>query len=196
MEVSMKKLLMTITLTLVSFLGASMARAADWQDGIHAAIQNNNFNQINIIAASHPEAQGAIALYLLEQSQTYKNNPELEVKIFKAATPFVGRLPAADVAAADEIIAGMLTLAADKNFQQRNPQEASAIFLNALVMSSQPNVVANDPTLHSEVLEAADDFVKENPADADKKLLEEVSLAEAGGAPSVTPNGTLNPSHD
>lgn len=192
----MKKLLMTITLTLVSFLGASMARAADWQDGIHAAIQNNNFNQINIIAASHPEAQGAIALYLLEQSQTYKNNPELEVKIFKAATPFVGRLPAADVAAADEIIAGMLTLAADKNFQQRNPQEASAIFLNALVMSSQPNVVANDPTLHSEVLEAADDFVKENPADADKKLLEEVSLAEAGGAPSVTPNGTLNPSHD
>ncbi len=167
---------------------------AKWSEGIRVAIQNNNFNQVNIIAASNPEDQGAIALFLLSQSATYKNNPDMQVKIFKAATPFVGRIPAADVAAADEAITGMLTVAADKDFQVRHPQDASEIFLTALIMSNQPNVVANDPTLHSQVLEAADDFVKKNPSDADKKLLEEVSLAEAGGAPSVTPIGTINPS--
>ena len=41
-------------------------------------------------------------------------------------------------------------------------------------MSGQPNVVANDPNLHSEVLEAANDFIKEHPQDADKRLLEMV----------------------
>ena len=192
----MKKLLALITLT--SLLGASVAAhaAAEWNDQIVSAIKAGNFNQINIIAASHPESQGAIALFLLEQSQEHKNNPELEVKIFNAATPFVGRIQAADAGRAGDIIRAELKFANDPGVQKNNPNAAGDIYLAALRMSNQPNVVAYDPTLHSEVLEAADDFVKTHPQDADKKLLEEVSLAEAGGAPENTPVGVINPSAD
>jgi len=193
----MKKSLLAAALILVSAIAASAtAHAADVNGEIQVAIKRNDFNRINVIAASHPDQQGAIALFLLQESQKYKNNPDLEVKIFDAATPFVGRIPPANVATADEVITGMLAVAANQDFQKRNPKGASDIFVNALVMSSQPNVVANDPTLHSEVLEAADDFVKKSPADADKRLLDEVNLAEAGGAPTVTPMGTRNPSQE
>jgi hypothetical protein len=187
---------------LIATLGAgTIAQAAvgaqgvdnKWQEPVNEAIKNADYNKINIIAASNPQAQGAIAVYLLQQSQTFKNNPDRQAKVFAAATPFVGRIPAADASQAGEVIAVMLKVAADKDFQKNHPQDAAAIFLNALNMSGQPNVVATDPNLHSEVLEAANDFIKEHPQDADKRLLEEVSLAEAGGAPESTPRGVIQP---
>jgi hypothetical protein len=194
-EASMKKLLWVITLIALISIN-SPAFSAAWDNDIQNAIKDRNFNQINIIAASNPESQGDIALFLLQQSQLHADNPELRVKIFDAATPFVGRIPAANVGPADETIASMLTVAANQDFQQNHPHEAADIFRNALIMSGQPNVVADDPNLHAEVLEAADSFLKKNPADVDKKLLEEVSLAEAGGAPEVTPIGVIRPSAD
>jgi len=163
-------------------------------ESLNAAIANGNFNQINVIGASHPGEQGAIAVHLLQQSQTFGNQPTREVRVFAAATPFVGRIPPSDAGTASEIIGAMLKLAEDKNFQNAHPREAADIFLNALNMSSQPNIVAYEPNLHAEVLEAANDFIKEHPQDADKRLKEEVSLAEAGGAPETPPKGVINPS--
>jgi hypothetical protein len=193
----MKKL--SALIILISWLGATPAAHAvdgEWSDRIIGAIRNGNYNQINIIAASHPESQGAIAMFLLKESQAHKNNPDQEVKIFAAATPFVGRIPAADAEQAGDIIRALLKFADDPTVQRNNPRDAGNVFLTALFMSSQPNLVANDPNLHAEVLEAADDFVKTNPQDADKKLLDEISLAQAGGAPEATPRGVINPSSD
>jgi hypothetical protein len=198
MEASMKKFLALAALIATLVAGTNVQAAPQgvdnkWQEPVNTAIKNADYNQINIIAASNPQAQGAIAVYLLQQSQNYKANPDREVRIFAAATPFVGRVAPSDAATASDIIGGMLKVAADKDFQKSHPQDAAVIFLNALNMSGQPNVVANDPNLHSEVLEAANDFIKEHPEDADKKLLEEVSLAQAGGAPESTPRGVIQP---
>jgi hypothetical protein len=193
----MKKLsALLIFVFLLSAGAAAHALEGEWSEQIIGAIKNGNYNQINIIAASHPEAQGAIALFLLNESQKYKNNSDQEVKIFKAATPFVGRIPASDTEQADQIIGAMLKFASDPGVQRNSPRDAGDVFLTAMFMSNQPNMVAYDPNLHSEVLEAADDFVKGHPQDADKKLIDEVSLAQAGGAPESTPRGVINPSSD
>src|SRR5262249_11343706 len=117
-----------------------------------------------------------------------------EVKIFKAATPFVGRISTANAAAAAEIISKKLKIAANEKFQKEHPADASDIFVSALIMSGQPNIVAYDPNLHSEVLVAANDFIKAHPQAANSRLLEEVSLAQAGGAPESAPRGVANPS--
>jgi len=192
----MKKLLALITLiTLLAASGAAFA-AAEWNEQIVGAIKNGNFNQINIIAASHPESQGEIALFLLEQSQKYKDNTQLEVKVFTAATPFVGRIPPAEANKAADVVRAMLNYASNPAVQKSDPRDAGNVYLVALRMSSQPNIVAYDPNLHSEVLEAANEFVKSHAEDADKKLLEEIDLAQAGGAPEVTPRGVINPSAD
>jgi hypothetical protein len=190
----MKKFLPVLFLFFL--LAAGAAHAADWRSDLRAAIDGGNFDRVNIIAATHPGAQGDIALLLLKEAQAHASDRAMQIKIFDAATPFVGRIPAANIGPADDMISAMLAVGADPDFQQLHPQQANAILLSALVMSSQPNLVANDPTLHARALEAADDFVKKNPQDADKKLLDEVSLAEAGGAPSITPIGTINPSQE
>jgi hypothetical protein len=193
----MKKFSALFFVILVTIFAAPVFAApapTGWQNDIDAAVKYSNYKQIDVIAASHPEAQGEIAVYLLQQSRSYRNDPEKEVRLFKAATPFVSRINAANVRPASEVIADMTQLASDPTFQSRNPQGAADIYLYALNMSGQPNVVAYDPNLHSEVLEAANDFIKSHPQDSDKKLLDQVSLAQAGGAPETTPRGIINPS--
>jgi hypothetical protein len=192
----MKKLSALIIMLSWLTIGTAHAVTGEWSSQVIGAIDHGNFNQINVIAASHPEAQGEIAMYLLKLSQDRKYSTDQQVKIFTAATPFVGRIPASETSQAGEIIRAQLKFADDPGVQRSKPNDAGTVFLTALLMSSQPNLVANDPTLHSEVLEAADDFVKSHPNDADKKLVEEVSLAQAGGAPETTPVGVINPSHD
>ena len=162
------------------------------QSDINAAITTST--RSILLPPRIPKRRARSPSICLQLSQAYHGNPQREVQIFKSATPFVGRIPAADAGRADDIIAAMLKIAADPTFQKNHPREASDIFLSALLMSGQPNIVANDPNLHAEVLEAANDFIKEHPEDADKRLLEQVSLAEAGGAPETTPRGVINPS--
>jgi hypothetical protein len=173
--------------------GTSAGGGSSVTGAVQTAIANNNYNQINVIGAANPGQQGAIAVYLLQQSQSYGGTPQREARVFAAATPFVGRIPAHDAGTATDIIANIIKIAEDKDFQQKHPREAADIFLSSLNMSAQPNIVAYEPNLHAEVLEAANDFIKEHPQDADKKLLEEVSLAEAGGAPESTPRGVIQP---
>jgi hypothetical protein len=158
-----------------------------WQGAIDAAIKANNFTQINVIAASNPTAGGEIGLYLLKLSQNAGNGPGVDAKIFEAAAPFAGLIPPGDAAEAASIITAMLGEASNPTFQKDHSHEAAAIFAAALVMSGQPNIVVQDPNLHQEVLTAADDFLKSHPDDADKRLTDEVSLAEAGGAPNNQP---------
>jgi hypothetical protein len=182
----MKKIFAVIGL---SFLLATSAQAAvgSWQGSIDAAIKAGNFNQINIIAASNPIQQGAIALYLLQLAQEGNGGLDTQVKTFEAATPFVGQITPVDSSDAANVIAAMLAKASDPAFQKDHPHEAATIFTAALVMSGQPNIVGKDPNLHQEVLTAADDFSKGHPEDVDKRLSEEISLAEAGGAPNNQP---------
>ncbi len=188
----MKKLLL-ISFILSLGVNAS-ALAADWRNDIQEAVKYSNYNRINVIAASNPDAQGEIALFLLQKAQESKASPDQDVKLFAAATPFVGRIPAADASKASDVVRAHLELAANPDFQKKYPRQAGDIFVHALYMSGQPNIVAYDPTLHAEVLEAANDFIKRSPSDADKKLLEEISLAQAGGAPETTPVGVIEPS--
>jgi len=149
-----------------------------------------------VIAAKNPGNQGEIALYLLDATKRYGDNPQTAVKIFATAAPFVGQIPPAKSDTVIETVNTMLKIAADPRFQQANPDAASDIYYAALIISSQPDVVAADPTLHSAVLEAADDFLKTVPADSDKRLREEVDLAQAGGAPTTTPRIPINPSQE
>lgn len=185
----MKKSLAIISL--ISFIGAvSSAHAATWTSALQTAIQQGNFNQINIIAAQNPQSQGDIALYLLQQSQ--QDQGKTKIKLFLAAAPFVGQIGASDAGKADDLILAMLKIASDENFQNGDPKGAAAIFTAALIMSNQPNIVAADPNLHAAVLEEAHKFHEKHPG-TDNNFDEQVSLAEAGGAPTFPPYGTINP---
>ena len=183
----MKKLYALAGLLFVLSFSSSAAAVPAWQGAINTAIANGNFSQINIIAASNPTAEGDIAAYLLKLVPHYANQPGTDIKIFEAATPFVGLIAQGNSNNAATVIAAMLAKATDPAFQRDNSRGAALIFTAALIMSGQPNIILQDPNLHQEVLTAADDFVKSHPQEADKRLLEEVSLAEAGGAPNNQP---------
>jgi len=173
-----------------------MYQPVSWSGSIDTAVRKGDYNEINVIAAKNPAQQGDIALYLLDTSKKYGGNTTPGIKTFVASAPFVGQIPPAKSDTVIESVNAMLKIAADPKFQQANPDGAADIFYAALIMSSQPGVVAADPTLHFAVLEAADDFLKTIPADSDKLLREEVDLAQAGGAPTTTPRTPVNPSQE
>ena len=173
-----------------------MYQPVAWSGSIDTAVRKGDYNEINVIAAKNPAQQGDIALYLLDTSKKYGGNTTPGIKTFAAAAPFAGQIPPAKSDTVVESVNAMLKIAADPTFQKANPDGAADIFYAALIMSSQPGVVAADPTLHSAVLEAADEFLKTIPADSDKRLREEVDLAQAGGAPTTTPRTPINPSQE
>ncbi|MDX2028938.1 MAG: hypothetical protein SFW62_09955 [Alphaproteobacteria bacterium] len=192
----MKKLLLVIALVF-SIAGISPVHAATWTNEVQAAIQSGNFEQINVIGAKNPSAAGDIAVYLLQQSQNKALSQDVRVKLFTAATPFAGQIAPNDTAAAGKIINAMLALANNPAFQKTNPNAAADIYASALNMSGQPNMIVGNPNLHNAVLADADDFLGNAPADADKRLREQVSLALFVGAPPpLGPRGIINPSFE
>lgn len=192
----MKKLLLVIALTF-SVAGIFSAHAATWTSEVQAAIQSGNFEQINVIGAKNPAAAGEIAMYLLQQSQDKALSPQVRVKIFNAAAPFVGQIPPKDTPAVGKIISAMLDLAKDPAFRKNNPAAASDIYAAALNMSSQPNIIVGNPNLHNIVLADADDYIDDNAAYVDKRLQEQVSLAlQVGAPPPLGPRSTINPSQE
>lgn len=190
----MKKLLL-ISAFLFSFAVVSPVHAAAWTDAIQNAIKSGDYAQIDVIGAKYPEAQGEIAMYLLQQSQNPALSQDARIKLFVAATPYVGQVPPADAGKAAAIIQAMVNLANNPAFRKSNPHDTAEIFAAAVSMTSQPNIVAQDPNFRNLVLANADDFLGDAPADVIKKLQEQVSLAlQIGTPPPLGPRGTLLPS--
>jgi hypothetical protein len=191
----MKKLILSALFAILVSL-STQASASAITTALQAAINSNNFAQIDSIAAANPAAQGEIAMYLLQQAQAkMATNPDIAARIFAAAAPFVAQIPSSQAADAASIIASIVSTASGAGFESSNPGAASSIFEAALGMTNQPNILASNPNLHATVLAGANTFLEKNPQGADKKLQDIVSLAQAPGAPpTVNALGAYVPS--
>ncbi len=179
----MKRLILSALFAIFISL-AAQASASAVTSSVQAAINSNNFAQIEAIAAGNPGAQGEIAMYLLQQAQSkMASNPSLAAKIFEAAGPYVSQIPAAQSASAAGMIGSIVDTANGAGFQSGNPGAASAIFGAAIGMANQPNILAANPKLYETSLANANAFLEKNPQGAEKKLKDIVSLAQAPGAP-------------
>ncbi|MBI3419290.1 MAG: hypothetical protein HY053_04065, partial [Proteobacteria bacterium] len=136
---------------LVALLGTSLpAMAAPWSSALQAAVNSGNTGQINAIAAAHPDAQGEMALFLLQQvAALLATKPELAAKIFAATGPFVPQVPAGQSPSAADILIKIIQTAKDSGFQQKDCRGALTILGAALSMSSMPNIVVASPNLHA-----------------------------------------------
>lgn len=189
----MKKLLIVLTVMALPLIGgASQAQAATVIQQVQAAINSGNFQQIDVIAAKNPEDQGDIAMYLLQQSQNSSLSQSTRIKLFEAAAPFGNQIPTEDANQAAALIAAMLNLSGDPNFQKDHPKEAAGIIAAALSLSDQPNILSSNQGLHNVALAQANDL----PGGADDQALkDQVDLAyQIGLSPPIGPRGIINPS--
>lgn len=184
----MKKLLSPVAFSFLLLATISPASAATWTAAVNAAIASGNYDSINQIVASNPGDTGAIAAFLLQTAQNDAGaKPGVAVQLLNVATPLAGQIPAPDAGAAVGNIESLLKLANDPGFQKADPKGAAAIFSDALNLSSLPNITAADPKLHGIVVADAGDFLAANP-DLDKKLHDDVNLAQGGDLNGVNPD--------
>jgi opacity protein-like surface antigen len=190
-RISMKKLLIALTVAAVPLFGASAAHAATVIQQVQAAVQSGNYEQIDVIAAKNPEDQGDIAMYLLQQSQNSALSEQVRIKLFTAAAPFGSQIPTEDATEAATLISNMLTLSGNPNFQKDHPKEAANIIATALSLSNQPNILASNEGVHNEALAQANDL----PAGfQDAGLQDQVDLAlQVGLSPPLGPRGIIAP---
>ncbi len=191
----MKKLILSALFALfVSF--SVQASASAVTDSIQAAIAAGNFEKINQIAAANPAAQGEIAMYLLQQAQAkIATNPTLAAKIFAAAAPFVGQIPAKQSAQAAQIIASVVGTASGKGFGAASPCPAGDILAAAIGMTAQPNISSQNASLHGQTLANANGLLEQSPQCAGSTLQSVVSLAQTPGvAPTIFNIGAHAPS--
>ncbi len=191
----MKKFMLVFVVALL-LAQSHVALASDWMTELREAVANGNFAEINIIAANNPGAQNDIAMFLLREGQNnLATRPDVATRLFAAAVPFASQIKLGSAREAGNVIATFLALARDPAFQKRNPQGASDIFTAALAMSIEPNIVVANPNLHNVALADARDFMGDNPADANKVLADQISLALQIGSPApIGPRGVINPS--
>jgi hypothetical protein len=76
-----------------------------------------------------------------------------------------------------------------------NIKEAEQLLLGAMNYSNCPNVVAEDPTLHSDVLKLITLLLKQNPQIVDQSFVNDYNLYSIVCDAPVTPaRGVINPS--
>lgn len=184
----MKKLLSSVAFSFLLLATISSASAATWTAAVNAAIASGNYDSINQIVASNPGSTGDIASFLLQTAQNDAGtNPGVAVQLLNVATPLAGQIPPAGGGAAVGNIQAMLALANNPDFQKNDPKGAAAIFSDALNLASLPNITAADPQLHGIVVADAGDFLSKHP-DLDKKLHDDVNLAQGGDLNGVNPD--------
>ncbi|MDR3450377.1 MAG: hypothetical protein P4M15_11650 [Alphaproteobacteria bacterium] len=192
----MKKTLLMLAISAI-VASPSLARA-DWSSDLQAAINSNNFAEINVIAANNPNDQGGIALALLTAAKNDVGSHDgTAIKLFTLATPFADQLSPSQALPASTAIVALVGLAGNPELQHKDPKGAHQVFTAALTMSSDSPIATVRPGLHNFVVAAAEDFGdKYAQNDPDKKDLDDhINLAlQVGSPPPLGPHGVLTPS--
>ncbi len=192
----MKKLVFTLAVCAI-ILAPHLARAQAWMAGVNTAIQNGKYEDVDRIAANNPGAQGAIALYLLQQAQSLSSsNFDKAADIFATATPFVSQIPADGVGQAVQLITVMLNAADVASAGGTGCAGASKIFTSGIGMSTQANISAQSSGLRGTALSSAQTAIKSNSDCETDSLDDQISLAQQPIAPLAGVHGAIVPSND
>lgn len=170
--------------------------AAGWQEEVVQAVNNGNFSEIDVTAATYPEQQGPLALFLLQEAHDkLDSNPALASQLFAIAATYVSQISSEKTASIKSVIQVFFDRARNSQFQSSHAQEAGDIFAALIYMAQQNNIAALLPEFQDQVLADAKDYLANYPQAPDR-LRKIVSLAQSqsGGAPTIGVLGASIPS--
>lgn len=189
----MKNILRVLAMGGLLSVGFSPAFADSFMDQLQAAVASGNMEKVELLAATHPDQQGDIGAYLLQQASTLgATDAGKSAKLLNEAKSYIGQMNATQSQQAATEISGLLTLASGSGFETDHPDAAGDILSAIVTMSGQTNIASVSPLLETTAINAAKSFESSAPANVKSKLEQVVSLAQAQ---NLAPHANVNNIH-